>query len=248
MGKFFTVIIAISFFMSAVALGENRALQGVIKDESGKPVSGAELYLYDSLKTRRPADFISAKTGPDGRYFMNVPSGVYWGVARVRHGVQYGPLLSGDLHSGEPREIILTEANPEHSFTVADIRETSRAKEKSRSDISRVNGTIRDQFGQPVSSATVYVWSDPFSERIADFISSWSEDDGEYSLYLLPGRYRVMATQTFPPTISGEKMVDLVVTQNQKDVVLNLQVIKMENNLPGGAVHLPSGAVPVDAE
>lgn len=248
MGKFCVVVIVVHMVLSGIAWGENRQVQGIILDESGKPVAGAELFLYDSPKTRRPADFISGKTGIDGRFTMKVPSGVYWGVARVRHGDTYGPLLSGDLHSGEPKEIDLSAGGETISFTVADIRELSRLREKHRSDMARLSGKVHDQSGRAVSPATVYVWREPFNDRTPDLISSWTEKDGGYLLYIAPGTYSVMASTAFPPLISEGKPVKLTVTESQKSIALNLQVIKMEDDSTGSSVNVPSDGIPLDDE
>jgi len=234
--------------MLGIASAENSQLQGFIIDESGKPVAGAELYLYDSIKTRRSADYISAKTGIDGRYLMKVPSGVYWAVARVRHNDKFGPLLSGDLHSGEPIEVNLSSGALDLAFTVTDIREASQAKGKSRSNVSKMTGIILDSSGQPAGKAAVYAWIAPMSERFPDVISSWTENNGEYSIYLLPGKYKLMASTSFPPALAEGKIVDLTVSDHQKDIVLNLQLIKIGTNQVNGPVSLPSDASSLDSE
>ncbi|GAM11309.1 nickel uptake substrate-specific transmembrane region [Geobacter sp. OR-1] len=248
MGKFFFLFVAIQFCMSGAAWGATGQLQGTIVDESGKPVAGAELFLYDSVKTKRPADYISAKTGPDGRFVMKVPSAVYWGVARVRHSDKYGPLLAGDLHSGEPLEIDLSEKAQDISFTVADIQELSRAKEKSQKSLSRLEGRVTDQNGQPLALASVYVWNEPLSERLPDLISAWTEQNGEYSLHLPPGKYLVMAATAFPPPVSEGHLERLTISADQKNVALNLQVIKMEADSTVEAVKINADGISLDDE
>src|SRR6185369_4937558 len=70
-------------------------LQGVISGISGEPVKDAELYIYGTSNTRRPADFISPKTGSNGAYRLVLPKRAYWGVARIKKGERYGPLMPG---------------------------------------------------------------------------------------------------------------------------------------------------------
>lgn len=226
---------------------ETVQLQGAIRDESGKPVAGAELFLYDSENTRRPADYISRRTGTDGRFSMKIPSGHYWSVARLRHSDIFGPLRPGDLHSGEPREIDTAEGPGEIVFTVADIRELSRTKEKKHGALSRIGGKVLDHSGVPVAAATVYVWIEPLSERLPDAMSSWTEADGEYSLYLLPGSYQCMASTAFPPTGTGRRMLKLTIAENRKDVQLNLPVTATESTSTGGA-HQHADGVSLDDE
>lgn len=248
MGRLFVAVLALLCGMTGELLAETRQLQGVIVEESGKPVAGAELFLYGSNNTRRPADYISPKTGADGRFVMKVPSGAYWGVARLRHSDKYGPLLSGDLHSGEPVEIDLSSGQREVSFTVSDIREMSRAKEKRRSDITRVQGRVDDQHGRPVASATVYLWREPYGDRLPDVMSSWTGSGGEYYLYLPSGRYSALASTSFPPLISEGRMVKMTIEEGQKSVALNLQVIKMEDETTNIPVSVPSGGMLLDDE
>jgi hypothetical protein len=248
MGKIFSLLIVCSVLMSGVAWGENRQLRGTIMDDSGKPVAGAELFLYDSVKTKRQADYISAKTGADGRFTMVVTSSVYWGVARVRHGDKYGPLLAGDLHSGEPLEIDLSERGQDVVFTVADIQELSKTKTRSQNDMSRLEGKVLDHSGLPVAGATVYVWKAPWSERLPDLMSSWTEKKGGYALYLSPGSYLVMASTEFPPHAAAGNMEKLTIVAGQKNVALNLQVIKMEADSTSSSVNLPADGLSLDDE
>ncbi len=228
-----SIIVFFSILIAGFALAENRLLQGTVLDETGKPVAGAELFVYDSLKTKRPADFISPKTGPDGKFSMNVPVGKYWVIARLRQGEKFGPLLSGGLHSGEPLEIDLTEALQNVNFTVGDIRDLARAKEKRRSDMVSLSGRILDQAGMPVVSATVCVWREPLTDRLPDIVSAWTEAGGDYTLYLPPGRYSIAAATSFPPLAAERRMVPLTLPDGQKMVALNLQVIKMDDSSKG---------------
>jgi hypothetical protein len=246
--KLFSMMIVLNLLMSGVAWSDNRQLQGTILDESGKPVSGAELFLYDSLKTRRPADYISAKTGVDGRFNLKLPAAVFWGVARVRHGEKFGPLLSGDLHSGDPQEIDLSGEDQKVDFIVADIRDLSRAKEKRQSNMSRLTGTVQDQAGLPVAAATVNIWLEPFTERVPDIVSSWTENSGAFVVYLPPGRYSAIASKEFPPPMNEGLMANLTVEEGQKTVALILQLTKIENRLTNHQADLPVDAVTIEDE
>src|SRR6185369_3419698 len=80
---------------TAGAALETFVLTGRIVNIDAKPVSGAEVFVYDSAAIRRPADFISARTGSDGRFSLTLPRQKFWVVARVRSGDKFGPLLPG---------------------------------------------------------------------------------------------------------------------------------------------------------
>ncbi len=241
-------VLVISILLSNIAIAENLLLQGVILNEAREPVSGAELFVYGSKNIKMQADFISPKTGSDGKFRLYVPSGKYWGVARVRHGEKFGPLLSGDLHSGEPMEINLAESSQDISFTVVDIRDLARAKEKTRSDRVVLSGRVLDQSGLPVSSAAVFAWRGPATERLPDIISAWTEVEGEYLIHLTPGSYSVTAATSFPPTFSGGRLLPVTVTDVQKNVTLNLQLIKIESDSMTGSGGVTSDDLPLDDE
>lgn len=228
------IMVCFSLLTAEVVSGENRLLQGSIVEESGKPVPGAELFVYDSQKTRRPADYISPKTTSDGRFSIPLPEGKYWVIARLRHGDKYGPLLLGDLHSGEPLALDLAQPLQNVTLTVTDIRESSRAKEKRQSEMPTLSGRILDQSGLPVAAAAVCAWREPVTERLPDLVSAWTETEGEYTLYLLPGRYSVSAATSFPPPAADLHLVPLTVAEGQKTVALNLLLINSKVSSSGG--------------
>lgn len=69
-------------------------VSGVVKDMSGKPVTGIHVGAYrDSMMIYKP-DFISNQTGPDGAYTINLSGGgEFFLLARDTMG---GPALKGD--------------------------------------------------------------------------------------------------------------------------------------------------------
>lgn len=182
------------------AAQENMLLTGRVLDVNARPVSGAEIFVYDSLTIRRPADFISARTAEDGRFRMTLPRRIFWAVARVRSGDKFGPLLPGDRHSGEPLPLEPGDTEElRQDFTVVDIREAVRLKQKVRMDFLAVSGRIIDQSGKPVREAYVFASSGRTLREIPEYISAWSGENGDYTLYLPPGRYFFGASKVFPP-------------------------------------------------
>jgi hypothetical protein len=178
-------------------------LNGIITDISGTSVGDAEVYLYRTTNTRRPADFISPKTSNDGRYRLVVPAGTYWAVARIKQGERYGPLQTGQRHSGEPVQIIAGE-EPVTSvdFTVADLREMALKQLKGSVDAIIVSGIIRDQEGKPVANAYGYARREQLQASSPEFISAWTGTDGRFTLQLPSGDYFWGAAREFPaPTV-----------------------------------------------
>ena len=175
-------------------------LKGRILDTGAKPVEGGEVFVYDSVLTRRPADFISPKTDGQGLYRIVIPTGKYWVVARVRSGARYGPLMSGGKHSGEAVEV---EATPGGEllldFTVADVREMARDQHKTGEGYRKVGGRIVDRDGRPVRGAYAFARREHNGAWLPDYISPVDDEDGRYTLFLPSGRYCLGGSTTYPP-------------------------------------------------
>lgn len=227
---------------------ENLLLQGSIVDSTGRPVTGAELFVYDSAKTKRQADFISPRTGADGKFSLKLPTGQYWVVARVRQGEKYGPLLPGDLHSGEPQEIDLTAENRDLTLTVADMRDLTRSKEKTSTAMSRLTGRITDKNGKPLEGYYVCAWRTPRNERLPDLISGWTDGSGEYLLFLPPGEYQLATLRTFPPVMDSNVLSSVTLPADEKKVAFDIQITTMEQETSSEPEHHDTDGVPLADE
>jgi hypothetical protein len=202
-----TKIIKITIIMFIVMLSYNSSIavekaffNGQVLDVDGKAVKGAEIFIYNTPDTRRPADFISSRTDVQGRFNMILPTGKYWAVARLRKGEKYGPLMIGDKHSGEPVEIELV-ANEEfdQDFIVVDIRESARLHKKTRQDFLKLRGRIIDKEGKPLKNTYAIANRARELSEIPDYISAWTDDEGHYTLYLPAGTYFIGYALEFPP-------------------------------------------------
>jgi len=196
-----SVLLCILCFSASATGAEDRALlKGTVLDIKAMPVEGAEIFIYDSPDVRRPADFISAGTGKDGSFQMDLPAGIYWAVARIRSGDQFGPLMPGDKHSGDPVEIELAPGEElVQDFTVVDIRETSRLKKKTREDYVKIKGRVLDMNNIPVEKAYVIANKNKECHVIPDYLSAWTDNKGHYTLYIPKGRYYIGYAMSFPP-------------------------------------------------
>lgn len=90
------------------------SLAGTVTDPEGKPVEGVRVHLYEHVQMSERPKFVSAKTGPDGRYLVKLPKGgTYYLCARDKYG---GPPKVGDLYGRydkgtvEPSAVIVPEA------------------------------------------------------------------------------------------------------------------------------------------
>ncbi len=76
--------------------GWTTGIRGRVVDAEGKPVEGVRIHVYDHIQMSERPKFVSAKTGPDGRYEVKLPEGgTYYVCARNRYG---GPPEVGELY------------------------------------------------------------------------------------------------------------------------------------------------------
>lgn len=182
------------------AADDSPVLSGMISDVAGKGVEGASVFVYTGPDIRRPADFISGRTGRDGRFRLVLPPGKYWVVARLKKTEGYGPLMPGDKHSGEPRVLeVVPHPNIEADFTVADIREAALIRYKTRDDFIRIKGRVLDEQGLPVKAGYVIANKSEKKTDMPDYLSGWTDDEGHYMIYLPRGKYYLGAASVFPP-------------------------------------------------
>lgn len=70
-------------------------IAGHITDADGKAVEGIRVHAYDHVQMSERPKFVSARTGPDGKFELNLPEGgTYYLCARDKYG---GPPKVGDL-------------------------------------------------------------------------------------------------------------------------------------------------------
>jgi hypothetical protein len=185
---------------SAVAAAGPMLLKGRVVDGNGQPVSGAEVYVFDSANVKRPADFISGMTGLDGLYQLPLPPGRYWTMAIQRQGeARVGPLGPNDRFSGEP---LLFEGGADkqvvNDFTITSLKEAALRSHKRNEELVKVTGRILDSAGAPVAGA--YAMADVSPKgQFPLYLSTWSEADGLYTLFLPKGKIFLGVSRVFPP-------------------------------------------------
>lgn len=195
---FIAALISLPFSSSAAV--ERAVFKGNVSGIDGSPVEGAQIFMYDTPETRRPADYISSRTESDGRFRITVAAGIYWVVARIRSGQEYGPLSIGDKHSGEPLQVeIKGDRETEQDFTVMDIREAARLKQKTGEDFLKLSGKALDRMGRPVKDVYIFANRERELREFPDYISPWTDEEGRYALHLPPGNYHIGYSRQFPP-------------------------------------------------
>lgn len=184
----------------AFAAAGSLSLKGRILDGGGRPVSGAEVYVFNSADVKRPADFISEKTGSDGHFQLALPPGRYWTMAIQRQGeARVGPLGPADLFSGEPL-LFEGEADKQvvNDFTIISLKEAALRNRKRNEELIKVTGLIIDSAGVPVAGAYAMADSSP-KGQLPLYLSTWSEADGRYTLFLPKGKIFLGVARVFPP-------------------------------------------------
>jgi hypothetical protein len=222
-GIFFLAFL-IFFLVSIPSLyaGQTGFLEGRILDITESPVKKAEVYVFDSPDVKRPADFISNRTTEDGRYRVQLPSGNYWAVAILRKGEgRFGPLGYGDKHSGEPVALkISTDESRSRDFMVVNLREAARKHQKKSAELIKITGKIVDRKGSPVRMAYAMAHKMEQFGNLPDYISTWTDNNGEYTLYLKPGRYFLGASVGFPPKNDYNLYLDQQFTEDVENLDL----------------------------
>ncbi|MCK4840123.1 MAG: carboxypeptidase regulatory-like domain-containing protein [Desulfobulbaceae bacterium] len=184
-----------------IPAAENFVFRGQIVDTANKPVGGAEVYVFDSANVKRPADFISNRTGGDGYFRVELPPGHYWTMAIMRvSGASFGPLGKDDKHSGETIEVDSAGKKEfRKDFTIMDLREAARANQKRSEAVIKISGQILNDDGLPVEMAYVLVDQQRKFGDMPQYLSTWTGADGHYVLFLPKGKFFIGASKDFPP-------------------------------------------------
>jgi hypothetical protein len=221
---FIAALISLAFSSSAAS--EKAVFTGNILGIDGNPVEGAEIFMYNTPETRRPADYISSRTESDGRFRITVAAGKYWVVARTRSRQDYGPLAIGDKHSGEPLEVeIHGGKESEQDFTVMDIREAARMVKKTSEDFLKLTGKAVDRMGRPVKDVYIFANRERALNGFPDYISPWTGGDGEYTLYLPPGKYYIGYSSEFPSGLKYRITMELKMDSDRPGINMNTEPI-----------------------
>ncbi len=218
------LLLVILFPLTAKGAEDTFALQGVVKNLGGETLPDAEIYLYLTSNTRRPADFISPKSAKNGSYKLVLPKAVYWGVARIKKGERFGPLMPGDKHSGEPVRIDPdTETALTVDFTVADMQELAQRREKGREELAEISGKVTAG-GKGVAGVYVYARIGSITVTVPEYFSGWTDPAGNYRLKLPPGKYFLGYDHLFPPTGDSSNLREIDVPVGKLPVAINLQM------------------------
>ncbi|PLX79488.1 MAG: hypothetical protein C0614_07895 [Desulfuromonas sp.] len=161
---------------------------------TGEPLSGCYVNIYpDTISNLLgPSQFISLPTDDQGVYSLELPSGIYYVVARKRiSGDATGPLAPGDFYSEHQR--IVTRIEP-GKIALVDLAVVPmkapmffKSRVVDRETSTGIRGVLVDSGGQPVMGGFAMAYSDPELKRLPDFASTLSDEQGEFTIYLPQG-------------------------------------------------------------
>ena len=179
-------------------------VKGVLTDDSGRPVEGAEVYFYTDpgRKFRGPADFMAEPTGKDGRYITELPPGEYFAVARKRmSGSISGGLQKGDWASRETVGPISIKPGAYEKVDLTLVKVTGNMLFSvfvGHEGGQGIKGVIKARDGKPFARAYAFAYKDRRMTGKPDYVSEWTREDGTYTIHVLdPGTYYIGARTGF---------------------------------------------------
>lgn len=162
--------------------------------ESGTPLAGAYINVYPNTISNLlgPSQFLSAPTGANGRYQLELPPGNYYVVSRQRaSGQANGPLATGDYYSDHQRILAQVKSG---RLTQVDLNMVKmKAPMFFKKDQSLVQtttgikGILLDTQGRPVAGGFAIAYRNDDLQRLPDYASTLSNQQGEFTLYLPEG-------------------------------------------------------------
>ncbi len=196
-------------------------LLGQVTDVEGRPVEGARVFVYSSSEIRRSADYISPPTDRDGRYRIEMRPGTFWSIARLKKNEDYGPLMPGDKHSGDPVEITLSAGKEViQDFTIADLRDVRKKRNKEHEGPVKITGRIVDETGAAVQGTYAFANRKQTLSGIPDYLSAGTDRAGHFTLYVPRGTYFLGSAIAVPPGKSAVILREQIVDKDLSDVVL----------------------------
>lgn len=203
-----------------------------------EPAAGVYVYAYDSANAdmRMPTRLVSAATGADGAYTLELAPGSYRIVARKRlSGSPRGYLSKGDLEgefAGNPVTV------KPGDFTAVDLTVAALpgkfllAPYANQKGDMGITGKVLKEDGKPVAGAYVMAYTRKDRMGRPAVISRPTNQDGEYAIYPTePGTYYVAARTDYgdlpkkgEPYGTYDKDPDHKVELKEKSVLTGIDV------------------------
>ncbi len=174
----------------------------IIMKDTGEPVEKVYVYAYvGKIETRAAqfgiigiTDWVSHGSAEDGSYKLDLPPGEYYVLARKRaNGLNYGPLFNGDWYDHKLVKQAIRVRKGKYrkcDFALGQLHEPMffqglTAAEKVTD--TGIKGQLLDENGNHVPGTFVIAFIDDDMQRVPDFASTLTDDEGHYTLYLPKG-------------------------------------------------------------
>ncbi len=170
-------------------------LSGKIIESSTKtPLEGVYVYAYRESTTHffGPPNALSAATGADGTYRLELPAGTYYLFARKRQSGEYiGPLYKEDYFS-EPQKVVslVPGEHKADNFSVQKLegQQFFRPEKIINKTTTVISGRVLDANGKPAFGAFIIAYRNHFQKQLPpDYGSTGTDASGKYSLFLDEG-------------------------------------------------------------
>lgn len=166
----------------------------VFIEASGDALPGGYVNIYPDAVTNLlgPSKFMSIPTDGEGNFQLDVPPGVYYVVARKRmSGQPTGPLSPGDYYSEHQRLVTEVKAGKvvvvKLPVAVMKAPMFFNSRQTDQQTTTGIKGVLVNQSGQPVRGGFAMAYVDQEMKRLPDYISTLSDEQGQFTLYLPEG-------------------------------------------------------------
>jgi len=228
----------------------------VLVKSSGAALSDGYVNIYPDAVTNLlgPSKFMSTPTDADGNFQLAVPPGIYYVVARKRlSGQPTGPLSPGDYYSEHQRLVTKVEAGKLVVVDLPVVEMTApmffNSRQTDQQTTTGIKGSLVDQDGKPVRGGFAMAYLSPEMKRLPDYISTLSDEQGQFTLYLPEGgtyylgaRIQAwdMPTHGEPyGTYGGETPEPVEVTSNSFVEKVQIQMIPFQGTYQPGKSRRP---------
>ncbi len=218
---------------------ETCQVSGMMKMQDGSPVADGTV-LFFSEKTgppphenkymRTPENI--AGTDSTGNFSAEFPVGKYYiGVMKYMTEKWGGPPREGDLfyisrdETGGPKIYVI---EVDSHIDIGPVPESATyGRITAEKDITAIEGTVHDKYGNPVEDAVVFAHWTPAMDGLA-FVSDYTAGDGRYIIRVHKGgKYYLMAMGKFG---SAVPMSGMTLSDDGKQVPAGINVNTGEMN------------------
>jgi hypothetical protein len=166
----------------------------------GVPQAGAVIFVYTDLNSQLKGMgyLMSAPTGADGRFYLDLDDGTYYLIARKRQGSRsVGPLKPGDLIGYAPANPLRVRSGSAAFVPIPllEVPDKISSLQSSLFGATRISGRILDPAGAPVAGVRVLIYDQSQMLDRPLYVSQPTTADGRYVVSLPQGGLYYLAAR-----------------------------------------------------